>query len=170
MVTGAAAELAWRVAGGVPDPELPMVTLGDLGMVRGVECDAAGGVVVRLAPTYAGCPALAEIRADVAAALAAAGFGPVRVVTVWSPPWTTEWISAAGRRKLADAGIAPPGPVPARGGGPVPLVLGARRPAVACPRCGGRETEEVSRCGASLCTALWRCRVCREPFEHLREV
>ncbi|GAA3883475.1 1,2-phenylacetyl-CoA epoxidase subunit PaaD [Streptomyces sedi] len=167
MVT-AAETWALRVAGAVPDPELPVVTVAELGMVRGVACDGAGGVVVRLAPTYAGCPAVAEIRADVAAALRAAGFARVEVVTVWSPPWTSEWISEAGRRKLAAAGVAPPGAAPARG--PVALTLSARRTAVPCPRCGARETEEVSRSGGTPCTALWRCLACREPFEHLREV
>ncbi|MDT0267390.1 1,2-phenylacetyl-CoA epoxidase subunit PaaD [Streptomyces sp. DSM 44915] len=168
MAEETAEEAAWRVAGSVPDPELPVVTVAELGMVRGVACDGAGGVVVRLTPTYGGCPAVAEIRAGVAAALRAAGFDPVEVVTVLAPPWSSEWISPAGRRKLASAGIAPPGR--AAGGGPVPLTLSAPRRVVVCPRCGADDTEPWSRFGAAACTELWRCLGCREPFERVREV
>ena len=162
--------LARRVAGGVPDPELPMLTLADLGVLRGVEVDAAGSVTATLTPTYSGCPAMAEMRAEVDRRLRAAGFAEVRIRTVLDPPWTTDWITAAARRTLAEHGIAPPGSTPRPASGPVPLVLSVRRPSLPCPRCGSADTEETSRFSGTACKALWRCRACREPFEHLKEI
>ncbi|PRY00481.1 1,2-phenylacetyl-CoA epoxidase subunit PaaD [Allonocardiopsis opalescens] len=169
-MTGGAVDLALarRVAGEVVDPELPMLTLDDLGILRDVRA-LGGEVVVTVTPTYAGCPALGVIAAELRRALAAAGFGAVRVRTVLAPPWSSDWISAEGRRKLVEHGVAPPGPV--RRAGPVPLELGPRPAAgPACPRCGARATEELSRFGATPCTALHRCRSCLEPFEHVKEV
>lgn len=159
---------ARRVAERVPDPELPMLTLADLGVLRGVEVGADGTVVASLTPTYSGCPAMAEMRADVAARLREAGYERVEIRTVLDPPWTSDWITESGRRKLTEHGIAPPGPAPR--GGPVPLVLSPTRPAVACPRCGSADTEETSRFAATSCKALWRCRACREPFEYVKEI
>ncbi|MBZ6133650.1 1,2-phenylacetyl-CoA epoxidase subunit PaaD [Streptomyces olivaceus] len=161
------AHRARRVAERVPDPELPMLTLADLGVLRDVETRADGTVVASLTPTYSGCPAMAEMRADVAARLRAAGYARVEIRTVLDPPWTSEWITESGRRKLAEHGIAPPGRAPR---GPVPLLLSPTRPAVPCPRCGSRETEETSRFAATSCKALWRCRACREPFEYVKEI
>ncbi|MEU4050707.1 1,2-phenylacetyl-CoA epoxidase subunit PaaD [Streptomyces olivaceus] len=161
------AHRARRVAERVPDPELPMLTLADLGVLRGVETRADGTVVASLTPTYSGCPAMAEMRADVAARLREAGYARVEIRTVLDPPWTSDWITESGRRKLAEHGIAPPGRAP---GGPVPLLLSPTRPAVPCPRCGSRETEETSRFAATSCKALWRCRACREPFEYVKEI
>ncbi|MET7811292.1 1,2-phenylacetyl-CoA epoxidase subunit PaaD [Streptomyces sp. NPDC005395] len=173
MVTGTptpldAARRARRVAEQVPDPELPMLTLADLGVLRDVEVGEDGTVVAGLTPTYSGCPAMAEMRADVAARLREAGYARVEIRTVLDPPWTSDWITEAGRRKLAEHGIAPPGPAPR--GGPVPLVLSPTRPAVPCPRCGSADTEETSRFAATSCKALWRCRACREPFEYVKEI
>ncbi|GII78570.1 phenylacetate-CoA oxygenase subunit PaaJ [Sphaerisporangium rufum] len=159
---------AWQVAAEVADPELPVVTLADLGILRAVD-ETPAGVVVTITPTYSGCPAMAAIRADVAAALRAAGYAPVEVRTRLAPPWTTDWITERGRRRLAEAGLAPPGAAPARASGPVPLSLGPRR-GVPCPRCGAGRTEERSRFGATACTALWWCQDCREPFEHVKEI
>ncbi|WP_424535616.1 1,2-phenylacetyl-CoA epoxidase subunit PaaD [Sphaerisporangium viridialbum] len=164
MVT--AREVAERVA----DPELPMMTLADLGILRDVSETEGGGVVVTITPTYSGCPAMAAIRADLSTALRAAGYADVRVRTVLSPAWTTDWISERGRRKLAEAGIAPPGPAPVRPRGPVPVTLGPSRRRPSCPRCGSDDTEETSRFGATACKGLWRCRACREPFEHVKEL
>lgn len=161
---------ARRIAAEVPDPELPMLTLADLGVLREVEVDADGTVTASLTPTYSGCPAMAEMRSDVAARLRAAGFPDVRIRTVLDPPWTTDWISADGRRKLTAYGIAPPGPAPRRTAGPVPLTLSPTRRAVACPHCGSSQTKETSRFSATSCKALWRCRSCLEPFEHLKEI
>ncbi|MFF7798858.1 1,2-phenylacetyl-CoA epoxidase subunit PaaD [Streptomyces olivaceus] len=161
------AHRARRVAERVPDPELPMLTLADLGVLRDVETRADGTVVASLTPTYSGCPAMAEMRVDVAARLRAAGYARVEIRTVLDPPWTSDWITESGRRKLAEHGIAPPGRAPR---GPVPLLLSPTRPAVPCPRCGSRETEETSRFAATSCKALWRCRACREPFEYVKEI
>lgn len=163
-----AARRARHVAEQVPDPELPMLTLADLGVLRDVEVGEDGTVVAGLTPTYSGCPAMAEMRADVAARLREAGYARVEIRTVLDPPWTSDWITEAGRRKLAEHGIAPPGAAPR--GGPVPLVLSPTRPAVPCPRCGSADTEETSRFAATSCKALWRCRACREPFEYVKEI
>jgi ring-1,2-phenylacetyl-CoA epoxidase subunit PaaD len=147
-----------------------MVTVADLGILRDVSVDGSR-VVVSITPTFSGCPALAEIRADVQARLAAAGVADVEVRTVLSPPWSSEWISAAGRRKLAAAGIAPPGPRPATSAGPVPLTLTAPpRGAVPCPACGSADTERTAAFGATACKDLYRCRACAEPFEHMKEI
>ncbi len=160
----------WEVAARVPDPELPMVTLADLGVLRGARVADDGTVVVEITPTYTGCPAMGVMRADLVHALHLAGFADVDVRTVLSPAWSTDRISAEGRRKLAAAGIAPPGKAPARSDGPVPLQLGPSRRTASCPLCGSADTEELSEFGATACKALRRCRSCREPFEHVKEV
>jgi ring-1,2-phenylacetyl-CoA epoxidase subunit PaaD len=162
---------ARRVAGAVPDPELPMLTLADLGVLRGVEIDTEHRTLTAtLTPTYSGCPAMAEMRAEVDRRLRAAGFADVRIRTVLDPPWTTDWITPAARRTLAEHGIAPPGSAPRAPSGPVLLVLFTRRPSLPCPRCGSTDTEETSRFSGAACKALWRCRACREPFEHVKEI
>ncbi|MFI9770425.1 1,2-phenylacetyl-CoA epoxidase subunit PaaD [Streptomyces sp. NPDC052415] len=158
---------ARRVAEQVPDPELPMLTLADLGVLREVTLAEDGTVVAELTPTYSGCPAMAEMRADVAARLRDAGYPRVEIRTVLNPPWTSDWITPEGRRKLAEHGIAPPGPAPR---GPVPLTLTPTRRTVPCPRCASADTEETSRFAATSCKALWRCRACREPFEYVKEI
>jgi ring-1,2-phenylacetyl-CoA epoxidase subunit PaaD len=146
-----------------------MLTLDDLGVLRSVEEDGSG-VVVTITPTYSGCPALEVMRDDIRLALGEAGYGPVEVRTVFSPAWSTDWISETGRRKLAEAGIAPPGRAPARAAGPIPLTLNAPSSQVRCPHCGSPATEEFSRFGPTACTALRRCPSCREPFEHMKEI
>ncbi|MFE0673083.1 1,2-phenylacetyl-CoA epoxidase subunit PaaD [Streptomyces sp. NPDC058867] len=161
------AEHARRVAEQVPDPELPMLTLADLGVLRAVTLAEDGTVVAELTPTYSGCPAMAEMRADVAARLRDAGYERVEIRTVLNPPWTSDWITPEGRRRLTEHGIAPPAAAPR---GPVPLTLSPTRRTVACPRCGSAETEETSRFAATSCKALWRCRACREPFEYVKEI
>jgi ring-1,2-phenylacetyl-CoA epoxidase subunit PaaD len=160
---------AREVAGSVPDPELPAVTLADLGILREVAIEE-GQVVVFLAPTYSGCPALPEMRHDVRARLGHAGFEDVEIKVVLDPPWSTDEITAAGRSKLAAAGIAPPHPAPRRASGPVPLTLHTRRPGVSCPRCGSADTAQTSAFGATACIALYRCRACAEPFDYLKEL
>ncbi|SDW94993.1 ring-1,2-phenylacetyl-CoA epoxidase subunit PaaD [Saccharopolyspora shandongensis] len=172
MVTSTKPDLrhARTVAESVTDPELPVLTLADLGVLRDVEMTGDGTVVVSITPTYSGCPAMREMRADLSGRLREAGFADVEVRTVLDPPWTTDWISPAGRRKLADYGIAPPGAAPQRSPGPVPLTLTAPRAQVRCPQCGSPDTEQVSQFGATACKALRRCRSCREPFEHIKEI
>jgi ring-1,2-phenylacetyl-CoA epoxidase subunit PaaD len=164
--------LAREIAESVPDPELPMLTLADLGILRDVSADG-DRVIVSLTPTYSGCPALAEMRRDLTLRLHAAGLD-AEVRTVLSPAWSSDWITAAGRRKLAAAGIAPP--LPARSqqararGGPVPLALTPVRRDVACPLCGTPGAEQTAAFGATACKALYRCTACGEPFEYLKEI
>jgi len=146
----------------VVDPEIRVVTIEELGILREVAEDpATGRVTVTITPTYSGCPAMDVIRADIRRALTNAGYPDAEVVTVVAPAWGTDWISETGRAKLAAAGIAPPGP--ARRGGPIPITL-----TVACPLCGSAETEQISRFGSTACKALWRCRACREPFDQVK--
>jgi len=161
------ARRARHIAAQVPDPEMPMLTLADLGVLREVEVGEDGTVVASLTPTYSGCPAMAEMRAEVAARLTDAGYARVEIRTVLTPPWSSDWITPAGRAKLAEHGIAPPGAAPR---GPVKLTLSPIRHTVACPRCGATDTEETSHFAATSCKALWRCRACREPFEYVKEI
>ena len=159
---------AAAVAATVTDPELPMLTLADLGVLRSVS-ESGGRVVVAITPTYTGCPAMDTMRDDLEHALVSAGYPDVEIRTQLSPAWTSDWISASGRRKLAAAGIAPPGAAPRRSG-PIPLTLSAPVSRVPCPHCGSADTEEQSRFGATACKALRRCRACLEPFEHVKEI
>jgi ring-1,2-phenylacetyl-CoA epoxidase subunit PaaD len=165
-------DAAWRVLDGVPDPEVPALSLRDLGIVREVALDGDGpGLAVVLTPTYSGCPATEVIERSVVDALEAADLGPVRIVTRRAPAWTTDWISEAGRRKLREYGIAPPGPVAVGQGVPIRLVRrGTAAAAVDCPRCGSADTERLSAFGSTACKSLWRCRSCREPFEHFKPI
>jgi ring-1,2-phenylacetyl-CoA epoxidase subunit PaaD len=160
---------ARAVAETVTDPELPALTLADLGVLRDVR-EEGGVVVVEITPTYSGCPAMGVMRADLLHALHGAGFARVEVRTVLAPAWSTDRITEQGRRKLAAAGIAPPGPAPVRGPGPVPLDLGRPRRTAGCPLCGSPDTEQLSEFGATACKALRRCRACGEPFEHVKEI
>ena len=160
---------ARQVAGSVPDPELPMLTLADLGVLRDVSVDGCR-VTVWLTPTYSSCPALHEMRRDVSDRLTAAGFTDIEVRTVLSPPWSSDQISAAGRRKLAEAGIAPPRFRPDRSEGPIPLTLVTRPPVIECPECGSTDTERTAAFSGTACKDLYRCRSCHEPFEHIKEI
>lgn len=160
---------AGGIAAAVPDPELPMVTVADLGILRDVSVED-GRLVVTITPTYSGCPALREIAHDLRRRLSQAGFADVTVRTALAPAWSSDWITAEGRRKLRAAGIAPPHPAPDRMG-PVPLTLTApRREPVECPQCGSRDTTQTAAFGATACRALYRCKACREPFEYVKEI
>ncbi len=150
---------AWEWLDAVPDPELPSVTITDLGIVREIREDG-DGLVVALTPTYSGCPATAVIEADVTRALHDHGIERVRIERRLAPAWTTDWITARGRERLHEHGIAPPGPTLADG----PLV-GA---IVRCPRCASSNTSEISRFGSTPCKALYRCEACREPFDYVK--
>jgi ring-1,2-phenylacetyl-CoA epoxidase subunit PaaD len=154
---------ARALAEAVPDPEVPVLTIGDLGVLRDVTVDPGGRVEVVITPTYSGCPAMETIRRDIEEVLLGNGFRDVKVRQVLSPAWTTDWMSEAGRRKLTEYGIAPP--TGRRPAGPVPLTL-----AVRCPQCGSADTRELSRFGSTACKALWQCRCCGEPFDHFKAI
>jgi ring-1,2-phenylacetyl-CoA epoxidase subunit PaaD len=156
------------VAGTVVDPELPMLTLADLGVLRDVEA-VGNTVVVSITPTYSGCPAMATMRDDLVRALQTAGFPDVRIRVALHPAWTTDWITPAGRRALSRAGISPPGPSPRRTGS-VSLTLSPPRRAVRCPRCDSADTQLTSEFGSTSCKAMYRCRACLEPFDHVKEI
>jgi ring-1,2-phenylacetyl-CoA epoxidase subunit PaaD len=161
-------ETAREIAAAVPDPELPMVTLADLGILRDVTAED-GRLVVTITPTYSGCPALREIAHDLRYRLGQAGFADVTVRTAIAPAWSSDWITRSGRAKLRAAGIAPPNAAPARG--PVPLTLTAtRREPVPCPRCGSHDTTQTAAFSATACKSLFRCAACLEPFEHVKEI
>jgi ring-1,2-phenylacetyl-CoA epoxidase subunit PaaD len=146
----------------VPDPEIPVLSVQDLGVVRHLGLRADGTIEVGVAPTYSGCPATSLIKADILRAIAGAGFRAA-AVDVLSPPWTSDWISEAGRRKLVDYGIAPP--VQAVGS---PRALFAPDPAIACPRCGSVRTTRTAEFGSTPCKALYRCDACLEPFDYFK--
>ncbi len=165
--TGTRTQRAWDVLATVLDPEVPALSLRDLGIVRDVR-DGGAALEVVLTPTYSGCPATEVITQSVVDAIAAAGLGPVTVTLQRAPAWTTDWISEDGRRKLRAYGIAPPGPVDAAAGVPIRLVGRRAAPAVACPRCDSLQTERLSAFGSTACKALYRCLACREPFEHFK--
>lgn len=148
----------------VVDPEMPVLTLDDLGILRDVSVDGAA-VTVTVTPTYSGCPAMQEITDDITRAVLACGGERVCVRTVLSPAWTTDWISADGRRKLADHGIAPP---PPRAPSAAVLVPLGRPHVPGCPHCASPDTEELSRFSSTACRSMWRCRSCREPFDHVK--
>jgi ring-1,2-phenylacetyl-CoA epoxidase subunit PaaD len=152
----------------VTDPELPMLTLEDLGVLRSVE-EHNGRVEVAITPTYSGCPAMATMRDDLMHRLRDAGYDDVRVRVELAPAWSSDWISDAGRRKLAAHGISPPG-APPRHDRPVPLNLLPTRRTLTCPRCGSPHVELTSEFGATACKALYRCGSCLEPFAHVKEI
>ncbi len=157
---------ARAVVSEVEDPELPMVTLGDLGMIRAVRVNGARAEV-DLAPTYSGCPATEVIAEGVRSALERYGFSTVEVRLVRSPPWTTNWITDRGRARLREAGVAPPEPIlPHHGPSTLPLFEAAPRPA--CPLCGANTTERISEHGSTPCKSLHRCLACLEPFESFK--
>ncbi|OLZ63620.1 phenylacetate-CoA oxygenase subunit PaaJ [Streptomyces sp. IMTB 2501] len=190
MVTATALEAELlELAGSVPDPELPVLTLQELGVVRAVHVHGGDAVEVDLTPTYTGCPAIEAMSVDIERVLRAHGMREVTVRTVLAPAWTTDDISTEGRRKLQEFGIAPPRMRDASG--PVALTLGPTRTAheptahakatapiastapadpVRCPHCGSADTELLSRFSSTACKALRRCLACREPFDHFKEL
>jgi ring-1,2-phenylacetyl-CoA epoxidase subunit PaaD len=153
-------ERAWAAAAAVVDPEIPVLTIADLGVLREVKV-AGDTVEVEITPTYSGCPAMRMIELEIDTALRRAGIRKFRIATVLKPAWTTDWLSAEGRRKLAEFGIAPPAGQASRR-----ALFGAD--VVACPRCGASETERLAEFGSTSCKALYRCRVCAEPFDYFK--
>jgi ring-1,2-phenylacetyl-CoA epoxidase subunit PaaD len=151
---------AWDVAARVVDPEIPVLTIADLGVLRDVAI-SDGRVEVAITPTYSGCPAMNMITLEIELALEREGFSNPKVRIVLSPAWTTDWMSEDGRRKLGEYGIAPP------------IAASSRRALfgvleVACPQCGSTDTEVLSEFGSTSCKALWRCKSCREPFDYFK--
>lgn len=163
---------ARAVAGAVTDPEIPVLTLADLGILREVRFDGER-LQVTLTPTYTGCPATQVIEQDVREALAARGWTDAQVRTRMSPPWSTDWISKEGREKLRAYGIAPPGPVsrehaPIRLAGLARTVQAAAPTQPSCPRCTSQRVERLAEHGSTACKALYRCLACREPFDYFK--
>jgi ring-1,2-phenylacetyl-CoA epoxidase subunit PaaD len=168
MVTDPVAiDQVWRWLGDVPDPEIPVISVTDLGIVRDVRWDG-DTLEVTVTPTYSGCPATAVINLDIATALRDRGIGKVRLQRRLSPPWTTEWLTDAGRDKLRAYGIAPPVLDDPRLRGRVGRLTAADAPVVACPRCGSNRTERVSQYGSTPCKASYRCRDCLEPYDYFK--
>lgn len=159
---------AWDVLATVNDPEIPVISVLDLGIVRDVAALDGGGLRVTVTPTYSGCPATEVIARDIRTALEDAGLGPVELVTQRSPAWTTDWISDAGREKLRAYGIAPP-PTTAPGC-PVSSILSGLPDSVPCPRCGSANTERLAQFGSTPCKALYRCKDCAEPFDYFKPI
>jgi ring-1,2-phenylacetyl-CoA epoxidase subunit PaaD len=151
---------AWNAAAAVVDPEIPVLTIADLGVLRDVAVND-GRVEVAITPTYSGCPAMNMIALEIELALEREGFGRPKVRTVLSPAWTTDWMSDDGRRKLLEYGIAPP-----QAGSGRRALFGEQQ--VVCPQCGSDNTELLSEFGSTSCKALWRCKNCREPFDYFK--
>ena len=152
--------IAWAAAAQVVDPEIPVLTIADLGVLRDVRV-SNGQVEVAITPTYSGCPAMNMIALEIEMALEREGIRNSKITTVLSPAWTTDWMSDEGRRKLKDYGIAPP-----MAGGGRRALFGEQQ--VACPKCGSVATEVLSEFGSTSCKALWRCTACREPFDYFK--
>jgi len=155
----------WRALGSIVDPEIPVVSIVELGIVRDV-ARADDEWIIKLTPTYSGCPAIRTIEADVRAAVAGVTDAPLHLVTALSPPWSTDWIAPEARRKLAEAGIAPPGFAGGRANDEQTITF--RRAEVRCPKCGSLRTQELSRFGSTACKAQYRCLDCLEPFDYFK--
>jgi len=167
VASSARVAAAWRVLATVPDPEVPAISVCELGIVREV-LDHDDVLEIVLTPTYSGCPATEVIEHDILQAIESAGLGPARATLRRAPAWTTDWISSEGRAKLLAYGIVPPGPA---SDALVPIRFfprGATTIALACPRCGSHHTERLAAFGSTACKATWRCLACKEPFEHFK--
>jgi ring-1,2-phenylacetyl-CoA epoxidase subunit PaaD len=164
-------ERAWAALEAVPDPEIPVVSIRELGILRDVRRAPDGVLEVLITPTYSGCPAMSQIAEDVAHALEVAQLTPYRIATVLAPAWTTDWMTAAAREKLRAYGIAPPTGDCASDAPHEKVIRFVRRPAVpapACPRCASAHTERLAQFGSTACKALYRCLDCREPFDYFK--
>ena len=162
-----ALDAIWAMLGAIPDPEIPVITIVELGIVRNVARED-GTVVVTVTPTYSGCPATAMIAADIRRTLMDAGVQHCRIETQLSPAWTTDWIVAEARERLRDYGIVPPGERASKQAIDITGLRKREPVAIACPRCGSKRTQELSRFGSTPCKAQYRCDDCREPFEYFK--
>lgn len=156
-------EKIYNILSSVTDPEIPFITIEDLGIVRDVHVHESGLIEVIITPTYSGCPAMEMITVNIKAALQEAGYSEVRVTTILSPPWTTDWISEEGMKKLKDYGIAPP----VEKTSDKSFITGQRK-VVPCPFCESAETELLSQFGSTPCKSLYRCTSCLEPFDYFK--
>jgi len=171
-----ALERAWEVLEAVPDPEIPVVSIRELGILREVRRAEDGHLEVVITPTYSGCPAMSQIAEDVGHALEAAALGPYRIATTLTPAWTTDWITDEAREKLRAYGIAPPvvdhcgncGGGASQAASEQPIAFIPKLPAPACPHCGSKHTERLAQFGSTACKALYRCIDCREPFDYFK--
>ena len=166
-VVDSAIDAIWNVLRSIPDPEIPVISICDLGIVRDVAINGASVEVV-ITPTYSGCPAMHAIEEDIRGKLAAAGFADARITTVLSPAWTTDWMSKAGRASLREYGITPP--LMTRSDTSVVRFVTRRQFMPACPHCGSDNTERLSEFGSTACKALYRCVECREPFDYFKAI
>ena len=166
LADGVGTVLAHEIAAGVVDPEMPFLSLEDLGVLRDVSVTAEGGARVAITPTYTGCPALTAMRDDLVRRLGEAGFDPVEVVVELDPAWSSDDITDRGRQALRDHGLSPPAPV----GNVVALPLIRKPRELICPLCGAGPAQLVSEFGSTSCKALYRCPSCLEPFEHVKEL
>ncbi len=155
-------EAIWTILEEVTDPEIPVLTVADLGIIRDVKILEDQTVEIVITPTYSGCPAMNTIEINIKATLQENGFDRVQVTTVLSPAWTTDWLSEAGKRKLREYGIAPPV------GSASKRALFGEEPVVECPHCGSRNTEMISQFGSTACKSLYRCKDCLEPFDYFK--
>lgn len=163
-------ETIWQWLSEVPDPEIPVLSLTDLGVIRAVRWEGEQ-LVVTVTPTYTGCPATAVINLDIESKLRGCGIREIKLEQQLSPPWTTDWLSNEGRRKLRRYGIAPPQHEtthPGQGNGRIDRLMGQGSLVVACPRCGSNNTEKISQFGSTPCKAAYRCRDCLEPFDYFK--
>ncbi len=168
VLVDTALDHARTIAGSVTDPEMPMLTLEDLGVLRSVVLEPDNSVVVTITPTYSGCPAMATMRDDLVHRLQDAGFDAVVRVSL-TPAWSSDWITAPGRKALAEHGISAPLAAP-RHRGPVPISMMPVRRELGCPRCESSDVEVVSEYGPTACKAIYRCTSCLDSFEHMKEI
>ncbi len=159
-------DTVWKWLSEVSDPEIPVLSLTDLGVIRDVRWEQ-GTLVVTVTPTYTGCPATSVINLDIETKLRSCGIDSIRLEQRISPPWTTDWLSPEGREKLRKYGIAPP-VAGTSNSGRIGKLLSGEAPVVACPRCGSENTEKISQFGSTPCKAAYRCRECREPFDYFK--
>jgi ring-1,2-phenylacetyl-CoA epoxidase subunit PaaD len=155
-------KVIWDLVREIPDPEIPVITIQELGVLRDVEFDEAGNPVVVITPTYTGCPAMKMFEDDIVATLIAAGVKGASIKTIYQPAWTTDWITDAAKEKLRAYGIAPP-----EGTADKKALLGDPKQ-VQCPQCGSRNTTLISQFGSTACKALWKCGDCLEPFDYFK--
>ena len=166
-----AAEAVWNLLQSIPDPEIPVISICDLGIVREVITGGDGKVdAVVITPTYSGCPAMHAIEEDIRGKLDAGGFGDVRITTALNPAWSTDWMTDTGRAKLAEYGIAPPIHKASSGNAAILRFVTHRHDSPACPQCGSSDTECLSQFGSTACKALYRCLDCREPFDYFKPI